>query len=145
VGCRQQHHLTRADTLTELTSGRAGLAVVMDDHTHYRVEVDAEQISAIVRIGPVEQVLGRAPRPPSPTELVIETTAGALGPDQVRLGFTNEAGDLVELARPDGRYLSTEVTTGFIGRVIGVYASGGTAVFDRFRLTPADTGDRNAG
>jgi hypothetical protein len=32
----------------------------------------------------------------------------------------------------DGRYLSTEVTGGFTGRVIGVYAAVGTASFGWF-------------
>ena len=32
----------------------------------------------------------------------------------------------------DGRYLSTEVAGGMLGRVIGVYASGGDAAFDWF-------------
>jgi hypothetical protein len=38
------------------------------------------------------------------------------------------------LADLDGRYLSTEVATGFSGRVVGVYAVGGTARFDWFRV-----------
>ena len=38
------------------------------------------------------------------------------------------------LAELDGRYLSTEVAGGFIGRVIGLYAVDGTASFDWFDL-----------
>lgn len=32
----------------------------------------------------------------------------------------------------DGRFLSTEFTGGFLGRVLGTYAVGGEASFDRF-------------
>jgi hypothetical protein len=47
---------------------------------------------------------------------------GHEGPD----GFT-------ELARIDGRYLSTEVAGGFTGRVVGVEALGADALVTRFR------------
>jgi hypothetical protein len=36
------------------------------------------------------------------------------------------------LTEPDGRYLSIEVQDGFLGRVIGMYAVGADAAFDRF-------------
>ena len=36
------------------------------------------------------------------------------------------------LAELDGRYLSTEVTGGFLGRTIGIYAVDGAAAFDWF-------------
>jgi hypothetical protein len=41
-------------------------------------------------------------------------------------------GESHSLARLDGRYLSTEVTGGFLGRTIGMYAVGGDAAFDWF-------------
>jgi xylan 1,4-beta-xylosidase len=43
------------------------------------------------------------------------------------------------LADLDGRYLSTEVATGFIGRVIGLYAVAGAASFDWFDDEAIDT------
>ena len=42
------------------------------------------------------------------------------------------------LADLDGRYLSTEVATGFIGRVIGLYVVSGTAAFDWFDYEATD-------
>ena len=53
----------------------------------------------------------------------------------MRLGFEGDDGSFAVLADLDGRYLSTEVTSGFVGRVIGVYAVGGAASFDWFELT----------
>ena len=45
------------------------------------------------------------------------------------------------LAELDGRYLSTEVASGFIGRVIGLYVVDGAAAFDWFELGPAESPD----
>lgn len=50
-----------------------------------------------------------------------------------------------EFRRPadiDGRYLSTEVASGFTGRVIGIEALGSSAVVTKFTYTarPATTG-----
>ena len=53
-------------------------------------------------------------------------------PTPSRLGFEHDDGTFEVLAELDGRYLSTEVTGGFIGRVIGMYAVGGDAAFDWF-------------
>ena len=38
----------------------------------------------------------------------------------------------------DGRYLSTQVATGFTGRIIGIYASNGSASFDWFDYRRTD-------
>jgi hypothetical protein len=53
-------------------------------------------------------------------------------PDIVCLGFDDDGGSTNTLARLDGRYLSTEVTGGFLGRMIGMYAVGGEAAFEWF-------------
>ena len=41
-------------------------------------------------------------------------------------------GESHQLARLDGRYLSTEVTGGFLGRTIAMFGVGGDAAFDWF-------------
>ena len=77
--------------------------------------------------------MASAPRPSGAVELIVETDpSAAMAPDTVLLGFVDDDGEEVVLASLDGRYLSTEVATGFIGRVIGMYAVGGAASFDRF-------------
>ena len=60
------------------------------------------------------------------------------GPDRVLLGHEIEGGAFDVLAELDGRYLSTEVTGGFIDSVIGLYAIDGTASFDWFDLQDLD-------
>jgi hypothetical protein len=49
----------------------------------------------------------------------------------VILGYADDTGEHT-LAQVDGRYLSTEVTGGFLGRTIGMFAVDGDAAFDWF-------------
>jgi hypothetical protein len=56
----------------------------------------------------------------------------AHGPDAVILGYEDETGAPQTLAQLDGRSLSTEVTGGFLGRTIGMFAVEGDAAFDWF-------------
>jgi xylan 1,4-beta-xylosidase len=64
--------------------------------------------------------------------VTVETGPDAHAPDLVSLGFTDDRGERHVLARLDGRFLSSEVTGGFLGRVIGMYAVGGDAAFNWF-------------
>jgi hypothetical protein len=97
----------------------------------------------------LRQPLGRLALPPGPVVLwlsarpddsVVEPGGAAAdaGPDTVRLGV--ETGGAVNgsvvLAEIDGRYLSTEVAGGFLGRVVGGYAVAGTVRFDWFEYVP---------
>ncbi|WP_373461177.1 hypothetical protein [Arthrobacter sp. B1I2] len=59
------------------------------------------------------------------------------GPDEVSLGF-REHGQLTTLARIDGPYLSTEVAGGFTGRVIGLAATSGSVIIERFEYNHRD-------
>ncbi|MDT0345739.1 glycoside hydrolase family 43 protein [Streptomyces litchfieldiae] len=155
VGRRQQHHDCRISALLDPASGRAGLSVRLDEAHHYDLEVDDGHARVIARVGPLRQCVAEHPVPPGPLTLVIDirttdmlppsvTTAdgaageplGVLagGPDT--LAFSVHAPEPVPLAELDGRYLSTEVATGFTGRVIGMYATRGSAHFDWFDYRP---------
>jgi xylan 1,4-beta-xylosidase len=117
------------------TSTEAGLTLNADDAAHHDVAVRGNEVEVRARCRPFDQVLARSPRGPGGGELEIETVdpaaPGALltvaGPGTLRLGVRGQI--LTEL---DGRYLSTEVQDGFLGRVIGMYAVGADAAFDRF-------------
>ena len=80
----------------------------------------------------IEAVVGAAPRPGGPVVVTVETGPDPYGPDSVSLGFDDSSGTRQTLVRLDGRYLSTEVTGGFLGRMIGMYAVGGEAAFESF-------------
>jgi xylan 1,4-beta-xylosidase len=130
VGRRQQHHRCRFRASVEAgTSAEAGIAIRSDCDTHYGVAIKGDRVVAHARIGPLSQEVGEAAKPRGDAVLVIETHPNSRGPDFVRLGVEDATGTLQVLAELDGRYLSTEVTGGFIGRVVGMYAVGGEAAF----------------
>jgi xylan 1,4-beta-xylosidase len=112
--------------------GRARLVVRLDDVHWCAVDADREAVRAHMRVGPVRAQLGTALVPPgAPVDLVISAADGGTGPDELRLGVLTADG-FQELARVDGRYLSTEVAGGFTGRVIGVRAEGTPVRLERF-------------
>jgi beta-xylosidase len=133
VGRRQQHQCCGARARIDVgSSAEAGLVIVMDETAHYEVVISQGEILARARVGPLHAVVGRAPCPAEPIVLTIATEPHGLGPDAVILGYEDEAGALQTLAQLDGRSLSTEVTGGFLGRTIGMFAVGGDAAFDWF-------------
>ena len=142
LGRRQQHERCRASTLVHLDSAdEAGLAIRMDDDFHYSVGVTPDRVVARACIGGLEHPLGDVARPTSGDVVVFVETAQATtfsGPDDVIIGYVAPEGGPQVLARFDGRFLSTEVAGGMLGRVIGPYALGGTAAFDWFNYEPLD-------
>ena len=109
--------------------------MVMDEHFHYSVAVAGDSVVAHGHVGELGTT-AEAPRPKGDVVLRIETTSHIHGPDTVRLGFETDHDQFKVLAEIDGRYLSTEVTGGFIGRTIGMFAAGCTAAFDWFDYQP---------
>lgn len=114
---------------------RAGLSIRLDEDHHYDLEIEAGVASAIARIGPVRQVVGRRMVGPGAVTLRfdIRPDEPATGPDTVAFLVDGDDGPLAEL---DGRYVSTEIATGFTGRVIGMYVTAGTAAFDWYEGRP---------
>jgi hypothetical protein len=122
-------------------SGR--LEVRVDDRHRYGLVFADGNVTAYARIGGVSADLGSAPAPGGSATLRIDAvecdaeTLTAHGPDDIVLSLQG-AVDAVELARLDGRYLSTEVATGFTGRMLGAgAAAGGPSRLTRFAYTPA--------
>ncbi|MFY1702154.1 glycoside hydrolase family 43 protein [Micromonospora sp. WMMA1923] len=155
VGRRQQHLDCRVTARLDPLDARAGLSVRLDEAHHYDLEVAQGRVRVIARIGPLRQCLAERSVPAGPVELVVDirthdvlppsvTSAGQLaagpvgvgptGPDTIAFRVGTEHPD--PLAELDGRYLSTEVATGFTGRVIGMYVTAGTAAFDWFEYRP---------
>jgi len=133
VGRRQQHRHCRVTTRVDAMSAtEAGLSVLLDSAAHYEVAVEGDRVVARGRVGGLAGVLGSAPGPHGPVVPTVGTEPDIHGPDAVSLGFIDDHGDAQTLARLDGRYLSSEVTGGFLGRLIGMYAVGGDAAFEWF-------------
>jgi len=146
VGRRQQHLSCRVRALVDPAAGRGGLAVRLDEHHHYEIEVAAGEALLISRIGPLRSVVARRPVPAGAVVLRVEVTAteslsdARTGPDTLSFGVEEPDGTATTLGTLDGRYLSTEVAGGFTGRVIGMYAAAGTVHFDWFDYEPAGAG-----
>ncbi|MFF4835996.1 glycoside hydrolase family 43 protein [Streptomyces sp. NPDC001315] len=144
VGRRQQHLSCRARTLIDPAEGRGGLAVRLDEDHHYEIEAGSGEVKVLARIGPLHTVVASRPVPAGPLVLGIQVTPtrtlrdARTGPDTLSLGVEEPDGTFTVLGTLDGRYLSTEVAGGFTGRVIGMYASGGTVHFDWFDYEPLD-------
>lgn len=137
VGRRQEHPDCRVRVRLDPGEGSGGLAVRLDEHHHYRIEVSGGEVRCIARIGPVSQTLASRQVGTGVVELGLdidpapEPSEVGAPPDRIRLGIP-ETYRFNPLAELDGRYLSSEVAGGFTGRVIGVYATEGTIAVDRF-------------
>jgi hypothetical protein len=134
----------------------SGRFVVWIDERHwYGLTCENGVIRAEARIGGITAELGSAPAPEGPVVLriaAVEPQAEAMtayGPDDIVLAFQSAAhlgGNGFEvLGRLDGRYLSTEVATGFTGRMLGVGAADGGARLRAFRYARADDAESHAG
>ena len=89
-------------------------------------------------------VIGEHPVPAGPVVLSIDAVdpasppvpLGHGGPDDIVLGLIDAEGRH-ELARLDGRYLSSEVASGFTGRMLALGATDVPAHIRRFATSPA--------
>lgn len=121
------------DDLWRAEATVAGAAAVfevrIDDRHRYSIVADRDEVRAEVRIGDVVAVIDAVPRPLDRITVSIAAVRprtgtvplGHAGPDDVVLSLVTSFGTH-ELARLDGRYLSTEVASGFTGRMIAIAA-----------------------
>jgi xylan 1,4-beta-xylosidase len=144
VGRRQQHLACRVRAMMDPADGCGGIAVRLDEHHHYDIELAGGTVEVNARIGPVRTTLAARPVPAGQVVLGIEVVPRSAGydarsgPDTVSLGVQEPDGTFTALASLDGRYLSTEVGGGFTGRVMGMYAAAGTVHFDWFDYQPIE-------
>jgi hypothetical protein len=102
----------------------------LDDRHAYGLTRHEDRIDATIRVGDLDVVVGSAPADPGVAVLQIEAATpaspqvplGNAGPDDIVLSVIGSAGPQ-ELARLDGRYLSTEVASGFTGRMLALGAT----------------------
>lgn len=127
--------------------GDAALIVRIDDAHWAGVERRGDILVARGIVGPFDQILGSLSGISADHPLAVRSVdhddmpSPHNGPDRLELGYVAD-GVFRLLADIDGRYLSTEVASGFTGRVIGIEALGGNAVVTKFTYTadPATTG-----
>lgn len=109
--------------------GDGRFLVRVDDRHHYGLERRGAEVVVPARIGDLDSVIARAPVPAGPVLLRIaaldpatpQVPFGHAGPDDIVLGLGGP--EPSDLARLDGRYLSTEVASGFTGRMLALGAT----------------------
>lgn len=133
LGRRQEHLTNRVSVTVDAARGTGGLAVRYDERFHVEIEVAADLLTARAVIGGLRQEWTH-PAPTGPVDLHLDS----LKPDSdggfvqtsdiIHLAATID-GRRVELAQVDGRFLSSETTESFTGRVLGLYAVSGDVSF----------------
>lgn len=107
--------------------GSGRFVLRLDDRHWYALHADRSTVRAVARVGDLISEIGSADFVGPAVTLEIESVAptsrtipfGDAGPDEIVLSVV-AGGKKTPLARMDGRYLSTEVASGFTGRVLGV-------------------------
>ena len=136
VGRRQEHLRATSRALVDISAGTGGLAVRYDERFHVGIEAGDGALRAHVNLGGLEQEWSE-PFDGDEIELFLrkrrpEDTGGfPRTSDVIEMGAVVNGEEHV-LAEIDGRFLSSEVTESFTGRVVGVFATRGTVAVDWF-------------
>lgn len=107
-------------------AGDACLAVRIDGSHWYGVESVGDVVRVRAVVGALSQIVAEAPRADADVLGIrarreVVAFDNSRGPDDLHLGI-ERGGEFVELARLDGRYVSTEVAGGFTGRMLTLEA-----------------------
>jgi len=136
VGRRQEHLHSTSRALFDVSTGVGGLAVRYDERFHVGIEAGDGRLRAHAHLGGLWQEWSE-PFDGSEVELLLRTRRPADDGGFPRTSDVIELGAVVHgeervLAEIDGRFLSSEVTESFTGRVVGVFATRGTVAVDWF-------------
>lgn len=139
LGRRQLSVTSQASTVVDVSGGTGGLAVRYDEQTHFGIEASTSENGIRIvahAVVPSFRQSWQAELPAGEVTLHLDTAPPSglgFGPEQMTSDFVTlwaeSDGESIELARVDGRALSAETAASFTGRVIGLYAAEGTAVF----------------
>jgi len=139
VGRRQRHLTTTVSATVNASGGAGGLAARYDEQHWFCLEARGAVVTARAQVAGLAQTW-QAAVPAGEVELRIEMTppeagfnSAAMGGDRIRLLAAG-----IPVAELDGRYWTAETCASFTGRVIGLYASEGTARFADFRYRGCD-------
>ena len=132
--------MSSARARLDASAGVGGIELRVDADHAVTIEVADDVVRVVVRIGPAVSVLAEAVAEPG-AEVELRTQASTAheyshrrGPDEV-VAVLHAADRPRELARVDGRYLSTEVAGGFTGRMVGLVCASGRLTVHEFVYT----------
>ncbi len=141
---RLRHPCATIATTLDSSNGSGGLALRLDERHQYSIEAGDGRVVVRARVGGLEVDVATMDPGEGRARVRMEIDrpggSGSMGgPDDIAFMVQPEAdGGWTELARLDGRYLSTEVAGGFTGRVFGLLARSGTVVFSDLRYVGRD-------
>jgi xylan 1,4-beta-xylosidase len=142
VGRRQQHQTARARIRLDVSAGVGGIAVRYDERSHYSIAAGRGRIVARGAIAGFEKT-AQIDFAGSVIDLELVSRPPVGGPFDTRTSDIVELvaivdGDRHVLLELDGKYLSSETTESFTGRVIGVFALDGTVAVESFEYEGSD-------
>ena len=133
LGIRQREFngVIRAKVILE--GGEAGITAYMCEQEHYDIAVrktdSGYEAAAKLNIGGIKHTAGTCPISGNGAELIIKTDSKGYS-----LIVSENGGEKV-LGYGQAKYLSSAVSGGFTGTVLGLYAVNGTAEFTEFEYT----------
>ena len=135
IALRQREHSFTLMCDVTVTEGEGGITIYMDENEHYEIAVRKTEggCEAILRlnIGGIKHIQNAVPISGSKASLTIVA-------DNLFYTFmvkTDEGSKPTALGMGSTKYISSEVSGGFTGAMIGLYAVNGEAEFEKFYLT----------
>jgi len=133
LGIRQREFNGVIRAKVRLEGGEAGITAYMCEQEHYDIAVrktdSGYEAAAKLNIGGIKHTAGTCPISGNGAELIIKTDSKGYS-----LIVSENGGEKV-LGYGQAKYLSSEVSGGFTGTVLGLYAVNGTAEFTEFEYT----------
>lgn len=134
VGIRQRDFCFELGAEVSVDGGEGGVTFYMCENEHYDVAVrrNGDKFEAVLKlnIGGIKHIQAAVKLPSAKAKITVK--ANNL---QYDFSVTDEKGELRYLGSGSPKYLSSEVSGGFTGVVIGLYAVGsGAAEFTNFEI-----------
>jgi xylan 1,4-beta-xylosidase len=130
IAARTRDDVWVAEARFDASQGSGRFALRMDDNHWYGFDNEGETINAVLNVGPLEHRAGQFQVPPgslptlriSALPGVKNSYFGSDQPDMIELAVVTDDGTEHKMGSFDGRYISTEVAGGFLGRAISIEA-----------------------
>ena len=141
IGLRQRDFKIDLSVSVEIDSGEGGVTVYMCENEHYDIAIkkNGEYYEAVLKlnIGDIKHIQNAVRLSDNKAQLVIKS-------DNFGYSFmVNDNGTTISLGYGSAKYLSSEVSGGFTGVVLGLYAIGNnTAEFTDFTINYTDSNER---
>lgn len=133
LGIRQREFVGTVRARVTLESGEAGITAYMCEQEHYDIAIrktdSGYEALAKLNIGGIKHTANVIPLDGNAAELIIRMDNNGYSL------IVSDNGNEKILAYGQAKYLSSEVSGGFTGTVLGLYAVGGSAEFTEFEYS----------